>query len=77
VVAVTFCALASGRAARIDAAARVSDVDFSLMEFVNFLLGLWEWIDASGGFLERVAGVFCLVVFCIAISCQLMSLWRQ
>ncbi len=63
VVAVTFCALASGRAARTTAVARVSDVDFSLMKFVNFLLGLWEWGGASGEFLEPMAGVFCLVVF--------------
>ena len=61
-MAVTFCALASGRAARTAAAARVSDVDFILMELDDFLVGLWKWIGASGEFLEPVAGVFWMSV---------------
>ena len=40
VVAVTFWALASGKAARTAAAARVRDVDLSLMMFDVFWLGL-------------------------------------
>jgi hypothetical protein len=42
VVAVTFCALASGRAARTAAAARVSDVDFNLMELDDLWFGVWK-----------------------------------
>jgi hypothetical protein len=40
VVAVTFWALANGKAARTAAAARVRDVDLSLMMFDVFWLGL-------------------------------------
>ena len=50
VVAVTFCALASGRAARTTAAARVSDVDFILMAFVNFCLGYGKGVAPVAGF---------------------------
>lgn len=69
VVAVTFCALASGRAARTAAAARVSEVDFILMEFDDFLFGLWKWVGASGEFLKPVAGVFWLAVLDVNIIC--------
>ena len=68
-MAVTFCALASGRAARTAAAARVSDVDFILMEFVDFLVGLWKWVGAGGGFLAPVARVFWLSVFSVVVMC--------
>jgi len=43
VVAVTFCALASGRAARTAAAAKERDSDLSLMVFDVFWLGLESW----------------------------------
>jgi len=69
VVAVTFCALASGRAARTAAAARVSDVDFILMELDDFLFGFWKWIGAGGGFLAPVARVFWLSVFSVVVIC--------
>ena len=68
-MAVTFCALASGRAARTAAAARVSEVDFSLMEFVGFLFRLWKWVGDSGGFSEPVACVFWLSVFGVVVMC--------
>ena len=61
-MAVTFCALASGRAARTAAAARVSEVDFILRELDDFLFGLWKWVGDSGGFSEPVAGVFWMSV---------------
>ena len=69
VVAVTFCALASGRAARTAAAARVSEVVFILMELDVFLFGLWKWVGASGGFSEPVAGVFWLAILGVVIMC--------
>ena len=69
VVAVTFCALVIGRAARTAAAARVSEVDFILMEFDDFLFGLWKWVGASGEFLKPVAGVFWLAVLYVSIIC--------
>jgi len=68
-VAVTFCALANGRAARTAAAARVSEVVFILMEFDDFLVGLWKWVGAGGGFLAPVACVFWLSVFCGFVMC--------
>ena len=69
VVAVTFCALASGRAARTAAAARVSDVDFILMELDDFLCGLWKWVGAAGGFLALVACMFWLSDFGVVVMC--------
>lgn len=66
---VAFCALASGSAARTAAAARVSDVDFILMELDDFLFGLWKWVGASGGVLKLVAGVFWLAVLGVVIMC--------
>ncbi len=69
VVAVTFCALAIGRAARTAAAARVSEVNFSLMAFDDFLFVLWEWVGASDRFLKPVAGVFWLANLGVSIIC--------
>ena len=68
-MAVTFCALASGSAARTAAAARVSEVVFILMEFDDFLVGLWKWVGAAGGFLAPVACVFWLSVVVVGIIC--------
>jgi hypothetical protein len=47
----------------------VSDVDFILMEFVDFLVGLWKWVGASGGVLKLLAGAFWLAVFSAFIMC--------
>ena len=68
-MAVTFCALASGRAARTAAAARVSEVDFSLMELDDFLVGLWKWVGATGGVLKPLAGVFWLAILDVVVMC--------
>jgi hypothetical protein len=39
------------------------------MEFVDFLVGLWKWVGAGGGFLAPVARMFWLAVFGAFIMC--------
>jgi hypothetical protein len=39
------------------------------MELDDFLVGLWKWVGAGGGFLAPVAGVFGLSVFGVIVMC--------